>query len=64
VRDERQVLPADLVVLAVGLVPDDTLHTACLEAHAAAEIYQIGDAFSPARILEATRSGYAVGRQL
>jgi 2-enoate reductase len=64
VREERLALPADLVVLAVGLKPDDTLYTACLEAHAVAEMYHIGDAFSPGRILEATRSGYAVGRQL
>jgi len=64
VREERLVLPADLVVLAVGLKPDDALHTACIRAHAAAEIYHIGDAFSPGRILEATRSGYAVGRQV
>ena len=64
VREERLVLPADLVVLAVGLVADDALYTACVEARVAAELCHIGDAFSPARILEATRSGYAVGRQL
>jgi 2-enoate reductase len=64
VREERLALPADLVVLAVGLKPDDALHTSCIRAHAAAEIYHIGDAFSPGRILEATRSGYAVGRQV
>jgi 2-enoate reductase len=63
-HEERQVLPADLVVLAVGLKRDDALYTACLQAHVAAEIHHIGDAFSPARILEATRSGYAVGRLL
>jgi 2-enoate reductase len=64
VQEEQLVLPADLVVLAVGLVPDDALYTACVRAHVAAEVVYLGDAFSPARILEATRSGYAVGRQL
>jgi 2-enoate reductase len=63
-REECVALPADLVVLAVGLKSDDTLYTACLQTHVAAELYRIGDAFSPARILEATRAGYAVGRQL
>jgi len=45
------VLPADLVVLAVGLVADDALYTACVQARVAAELCHIGDAFSPARIL-------------
>jgi 2-enoate reductase len=64
VQEERLSLPADLVVLATGLRPDDTLYHACVQAHAAPEIYRIGDAFAPARILEATRAGYRLGRQL
>jgi 2-enoate reductase len=64
VQDERLSLSAGLVVLATGLQPDDTLYHACVRAHVAPEIDRIGDAFSPARILEATRAGYRLGGRL
>ncbi|HNS50314.1 MAG TPA: FAD-dependent oxidoreductase [Anaerolineae bacterium] len=64
VREEPISLEADLVVLATGLRADDSLYRACLQAHVAPELCAIGDAFSPGRILEATRAGYAVGRSL
>ena len=64
VREETAMLEADLVVLATGLRADDSLYQACLQAQVAPEIYAIGDAFAPGRILEATRAGYAVGRSL
>lgn len=64
VKEERLSLPCDLVVLAVGLQADDALYHACVQARVAPEIHRIGDAFSPARILEATRAGYRLGRQL
>ncbi|MBN1658309.1 MAG: FAD-dependent oxidoreductase [Anaerolineae bacterium] len=64
VRPERATIEADLVVLATGLKADDSLYQACLQAHVAPELYAIGDAFSPGRVLEATRAGYAVGRNL
>ena len=64
VREEPVSLEADLVVLATGLRPDDSLYRACLRARVAPELHSIGDAFAPGRILEATRAGYAVGRNL
>jgi len=57
-------LPADLVVLAAGFCADDALYEACVQAHAAPEIHNIGDAFAPGNIFNATKAGYAVGRVL
>jgi len=64
VEEERVALDADLVVLAVGLRSDNLLHEACVRAGVAPEIHAIGDAFSPGRIFEATKAGYAVGSWL
>ena len=46
------------VVLAMGGHPDDALYHEALAAHAAGELYNIGDSFSPGRILEANRAAY------
>jgi len=63
--DERmEELPADLVVLAVALSPDDRLYRGCLAQHVAPEIYNIGDSFAPSGVFEAVKSGYAVGTSL
>ena len=54
-------LETDLVVLAIGLRPDDGLYTTCISEHIAPEIRNIGDSFKVGRVFEATRAGYAVG---
>jgi len=64
VREERVTIEADLVVLATGLKSDDMLYDACVRGRVAPEIHDIGDAFSPGRIFEATKAGYAVGSRL
>jgi 2-enoate reductase len=62
-EEEREVtLPADLVVIATGLKPADTLYQACVLEHVAPEIHNIGDSFAPGRVFEAVKAGYAVGR--
>ncbi|MHB1416628.1 MAG: FAD-dependent oxidoreductase, partial [Chloroflexota bacterium] len=61
VVEEETFLAADLVVLATGMKPDDQLFEACLKAHVAPEIRNIGDSFGVGRIFEATKAGYAVG---
>lgn len=61
-REER--LPAELVVLALGMRPDDALYTTCAARHVATQVTLLGDAFTPASIAEATRAGYLVGRTL
>ena len=62
---EREVeIEADLVVLAVGLRPDDSLYEACVRDSVAPEVRNIGDSFSVGRVFEATKAGYAVGRAI
>jgi 2-enoate reductase len=56
-----ETLPADLVVLAAGARPDDSLYLACLEAGTAPELRNVGDSSRVGRVLEATSSGRAVG---
>jgi 2-enoate reductase len=64
VEEETRMLPAELVVLATGMASDNTLYEACVQAHVAPLIKQIGDAFEPASILQATRAGERVARSL
>jgi 2-enoate reductase len=63
--EEREVMvEADLVVLATGLIPDDSLYHACQCQRVAPEIHNAGDSFAPATIAQATKAGYALGRSL
>lgn len=64
VQEEVRTLETDLVVLAVGMEPDTALYDACVAHHVAPEVHIAGDAFSPGRIFEATKAGYAIGRAL
>lgn len=57
----KETIPADLVVLAAGGRPDDSLYYKALKNRSAAEIYNIGDSFSPGRIQEAVRAAYRLG---
>ena len=61
-RDEA--IECDLVVLAVGGRADDSLFYSLQEAHAAPELYNIGDSFTGGRVLEATRAGYRLAMKL
>jgi 2-enoate reductase len=62
VEEKELELKADLVVVAVGLKPDDGLFEACVKQRVAPEIHNIGDSSSVGKIFEATKAGYAVGR--
>ena len=59
---ERQRIPADSVILAVGYKPNDTLFRE-IEGKLAG-VYCIGDAVSPQRIREAINAGYRAGLSL
>ncbi|MDR2553569.1 MAG: NAD(P)/FAD-dependent oxidoreductase [Treponema sp.] len=63
-EESPQTIPADLVVIAAGGTPDNALYREALEALAAPELYNIGDSFSPGRVLEAVRSGYRLALDL
>ncbi|NMB90120.1 MAG: FAD-dependent oxidoreductase [Chloroflexi bacterium] len=66
IRDElvEETLPADLVVLALGLRPNQDLYHSLVAANAAPEIRLMGDGFQIGRVFEAVKSGYLVGRSL
>jgi 2-enoate reductase len=58
------LLPADLIVLAVGLKPNRELYEDCVRASAAPLIYHAADAFQTGRVFEAVKAGYALGTAL
>ena len=64
VSEVEESLPADLVVLAAGHRPDAGLYEACVSAHAAPELYNIGDSFAVGRVFDAVKAGFALGRSL
>ena len=55
---------ADLIVLANGGKPDDSLFTTCQKEQVAPLLYNIGDSFAAGRVLEATRAAYALATKL
>jgi len=61
-KREVKDLPADVVVLALGLLPDNSsvekLRASCSES------YTLGDCVEPRRILEAVHEGNRIGRLL
>lgn len=57
-------LAAELVVVAVGGLPDDRLYRACVEENAAPELHILGDAFQPGRVFEAVKAAYQVGTSI
>ncbi|MBW2622225.1 MAG: FAD-dependent oxidoreductase [Deltaproteobacteria bacterium] len=59
---EKQEIPADTVILAVGYRANDFLFQA-IESRLP-EVYNIGDAANPERIREAVNAGYQVGLSL
>jgi len=64
VEEQEETLPADLVVLATGVIPDDSLYQACLREQVAPELHTIGDAFAAGLVFQAVKAGYAVGSSL
>jgi 2-enoate reductase len=61
IDERKETLPADLVVLAAGGVPDDALYFTALRERAAPELHNIGDSFSGGKVLEAVRAAYRLG---
>jgi 2-enoate reductase len=64
VEETPESLPADLVVIAAGSVPDNALYLEALAENAAPELYNIGDSFSPGKILEANRAAYRLALEI
>jgi 2-enoate reductase len=64
IEEKPETIPADLVVMAAGGVPDNGLYLEALALNAAPELYNIGDSFSAGKVLEANRSAYRLAMQL
>jgi len=64
VEEKPETIPADLVVMAAGGIPDDELYLSALRENTAPELYSIGDSFSAGKILEATRAAYRLAVQI
>lgn len=59
-EEKEEVLEADLVVLAMGGKPDDSMFFEAQQKRAAPELYNIGDSFTAGKVLEATRAAWAL----
>lgn len=57
-------LEADLLVVAMGGRAEESLFLEGQQAHVAPEIYNIGDSYKMARILEANNAAYAAANNL
>jgi NADH:flavin oxidoreductases, Old Yellow Enzyme family len=63
-EERTETLAADLVVIAAGARPEDSLYRSLVDSRAAPEIRNVGDSFSVGRIFEATKGAYAVATAL
>ena len=63
-QPREMFLEADAVVLAVGARPNEALFHAMQAAFPQLPVHNIGDSFAAGRVLEATRSGYALGGRI
>jgi 2-enoate reductase len=64
INEKAETISADLVVMAAGGIPDDSLYLEAMRENAAPELYNIGDSFSAGKVLEANRSAYRLAMQL
>ena len=58
VEESPETIAADLVVMAAGGVPDNSLFLEAQAENIAPELYNIGDSFSAGKVLEANRAAY------
>jgi NADH dehydrogenase FAD-containing subunit len=62
-KEDKKILPADLVVVAAGAAPHaDRLDRVLREE--VPEVYEIGDKVAAGTILEAVRQGYDIARMI
>lgn len=60
----EETLPADLVVLAAGGVPNENLFHDLQQALEGVQVFNIGDSFQAGKVFEATKSGYRMALSL
>ena len=66
IKDEwkKDELKMDALILALGSRSEIALYDELVKAHAAKEIYKIGDAIKPGRVWEATRTAFRKGAKI
>ncbi len=57
-------IDADLIILAMGTSPDDSMYREAVKENLKAKMYNIGDSFQTGRVFEAVKAGYYVGRNI
>jgi 2-enoate reductase len=55
---------SDLVILAVGMKPNNALYNEAMKANLPCKLYNIGDSFEVNKVLDAVKAGYLVGKSL
>ena len=60
----EELLAADLVVMAAGVCPDDSMYYEAVKNNIAATVYNIGDSFEGGKVLEATRAAYRLATRI
>ena len=60
----QESIPADAVILAVGLKPTTDFYAQCVQQQVAPEVHLIGDTFQTANIWEAVKAGFLLGKSL
>lgn len=61
---ENKLLPADLVILALGTRPSEQIYFDLVSSNAAPEIVRVGDAIRPGKVFSATKSAYRTARDI
>ncbi len=64
-KDIKEVeLPADIVLMAVGTVSDNTLYYDLVKNNVAGEIYNVGDCFRPGKVFGSVKGAYRTARNI
>lgn len=63
-KNEELVIPADLVIIAVGTRPQNELYFDLVKENAVKHVYQVGDAFKPGKVFPAVKGAYRRCREI
>ena len=61
---KKEEIKMDALILALGSRSETALYDELVKAHAAKEIYKVGDAIKPGRVWEATRTAFRKGAKI
>ncbi|HKK95295.1 MAG TPA: FAD-dependent oxidoreductase [Anaerovoracaceae bacterium] len=61
---KEELLETDLVIMAAGIYPNDSMYYEAVKNNVAKMIYNIGDGFEGGKVLEATRAAYRLATNI